>query len=738
MHARHFLRTEADLLHSLSRRKRGFTLWLLLRGLPCVLFWAVLLMLLNISPAQSQEQGQLDPDGVESGQMLFRESASGSYTTGIILGGKAHFDISGLVARVSVEQTFRNGGDEWVEGVYVFPLPDQAAVRHLEMIVGDRRIVGQIKERALAKEIFNKAKKAGKKASLVEQHRPNIFINRVANIAPGEEITVRLEYVQSVKYSAGEFSLRFPMTITPRYRPRLAGVESAEQLPETSGAEVVVDELIVDALAGWVIPPAPVGGLTSNTMKISANLNMGMPLADVSAPYHEVALSREGERYVVALVHGETPMDRDFVLRWRPVAARVPTAAIFNEAVGDEQFGLLMLLPPARAFAAASNVLSREIIFVIDTSGSMGGESIAQARRSLLLALSQLRPNDSFNVIEFNSDLSALFRASVPANSHNLHKAKQYISGLTAGGGTEMLPALRLALHMPANPDEDSAAASVRQVIFITDGAVGNEDQLFEEIERTVGDSRLFTVGIGSAPNSWFMRKAAQFGRGSHTHIGDIGEVAEKMQALFAQISAPVTTDIQINWPREVEAYPARVPDLYLGEPLLVSFKYAGEALVEDIQIQGHGVSGDWSQRIVNGPVGARPVHWARKSSPGVASLWAREKIAALLDLKAMGKPEDWVREQVLSVALPHHLMSPYTSFVAVEERVSRPTKTPMRKARVPQILPSGMVAMAAAYPATATTGPAKLFIGSLLLFIALMIHMMRRPEIDHDSSAEV
>lgn len=738
MLTRHFLRTEADLLRSFSRRQSGYALWFLLRCLPGVLVSAVFLMLLSISPAQSQEQDLLDPEGVESGQMLFRKSTSGGYVPGIILGGKTHFDISGLVARVSVEQTFRNDGDEWVEGVYVFPLPDQAAVRHLEMIVGDRRIVGQIKEKALAKEIFNKAKKAGKKASLVEQHRPNIFINRVANIAPGEEITVRLEYVQTVKYSAGEFSLRFPMTITPRYRPRVADLESAEELPQQSTEKMLVDAMIVDGLAGWVIPPMPAGGATSHTMKISADLNMGMPLADVTAPYHEVTLSREGERYLIGLVHGETPMDRDFVLRWRPVTASVPTAAIFNEAVGEEQFGLLMLLPPGRAFTSPAAVLPREIVFVIDTSGSMGGESIAQARRSLQLALNQLRANDSFNIIEFNSDLRAFFHASVPANSHNLHKAKQYIGGLTAGGGTEMLPALRLALHVPVSPDEEPVAASVRQVIFITDGAVGNEDQLFEEIERTVGDSRLFTVGIGSAPNSWFMRKAAQFGRGSHTHIGNIGEVAEKMQALFAQISAPVTTDIQINWPREVEAYPARVPDLYLGEPLLVSFKYVGEALVEEIQIEGHDAKGDWSQRIVSGPVGADPVHSARKSSPGVASIWAREKIASLLDQKAMGKPEDWVHEQVLSVALSHHLMSPYTSFVAVEERVSRPARTPARKAGVPQILPRGMVAMAAAYPATATTGPAKLFIGSLLLFIALMIHMMRRPEIDHDPSVEI
>jgi Ca-activated chloride channel family protein len=719
MFTRHYLRNEADILRSLRSGKNGYILWFLLRGLPGVLLSALLLMLLSIRPVQSQELDQLGPDGVESGQMLFRENATSPYLRGIVLAGKTHFDISGLVASVSVEQTFRNESDVWVEGVYAFPLPDNAAVRHMEMIIGERRIIGKIKEKALAKEMFNQAKKAGKKASLVEQHRPNLFLNRIANIAPGEEVTVRLEYVQAVQYSAGEFSVRFPMTITPRYRLHSTSAESIEVAPE-----LLIEALVVDALVGWVIPPVRAGAFDSNAMKISANVNMGMPLAEVTSPYHEIALSREQQRYTISLAHGKAAMDRDFVLRWRPVTASTPTAAVFKETVAGEEFGLLMLLPPAGALTSSSDVLSREIIFVVDTSGSMGGESIAQARRSLLLALEQLGPSDFFNIIEFNSTHRAFFKAAVPASKHYVYQAKKIVSGLMAGGGTDMLPALQLALQSSPSQREDSSAAGVRQVIFITDGAVGNEQQLFTEIAGSMGDTRLFTVGIGSAPNSWFMRKAAQFGRGSHTHIGNIAEVAEKMQGLFRQISSPVTTNIEIDWPGEVEAYPAKVPDLFLGEPLLVAFRYSNDTDAADIQIKGESANGLWSKQIVSSSTSAD----AAQTSPGVASLWARKKIASLLDEKAMGKPEEWVRDQVLSVALTHKLMSPYTSFVAIEERISRPSNMPVLNAKVPQLLPQGTAVMTA-YPATATTGPAKFFLGSLLLFIALMIHMMRQPE---------
>ena len=214
------------------------------------------------------------------------------------------------------------------------------------------------------------------------------------------------------------------------------------------------------------------------------------------------------------------------------------------------------------SFTQPQSVDGVDILWVIDTSGSMGGVSIEQAKASLTLALSQLRPQDSFNIIEFNSKMRVLFRAPMIVNRHTIQKAGEFVRQLQAGGGTEMLAALQAALSRDNSMPAESTLERVRQIVFITDGAIGNEEQLFEEIVSTVGDSRLFTVGIGSAPNSWFMRKAAQFGKGTHTHIGDISEVTEKMRILFDQISTPLATKLQVSWPSEVEAYPQRIPDL--------------------------------------------------------------------------------------------------------------------------------------------------------------------------------
>jgi Ca-activated chloride channel family protein len=650
--------------------------------------------------------------------MFFEAGDSGPKVPALSQAASVHFDISGMIASVVVEQTFRNNSERWVEGVYVFPLPEMAAVRHMEMRIGERRIVGQIKEKSVAKKIYAAARQAGKKASLLEQQRPNIFSNKVANIGPGEEIIVRLEYVQTLEFNRGEFSLRFPMTITPRYQPGHA----LHDLSARAGDEV----LTIDRQLGWVVAPTAYPVRVLNPIVVTARLDMGMPLARIEASYHKIVLQRDRGLYELSLAGGVSEMDRDFVLRWTPVTGSAPSAAVFTEQIDGDFYGLLMLVPPALAVSSQDSVLARETIFVIDTSGSMGGVSITQARQSLTMALGHLRPQDSFNIIEFNSNYSRLFREPVPATRHYLQKAAEFVRQLSAGGGTEMLPALRAALAVAKPGGEQEGRPGVRQVIFITDGAVSNELQLFQEIEQTLGDSRMFTVGIGSAPNSWFMRKAAQFGRGSHTHIGDTSEVAEKMQALFEQIATPLSVDIRVSWPGQVEAYPQRIPDLYAGAPVLVAFKYSEGEKGATLGVSGVLADQSWERHL----------QLAGSNKVGVASIWAREKIAALLDQKVLGVSEEQVREKVLAVALSHALMSPYTSFVAVEERVSRPSDSGIKKVAVPNTQPRGQLPVAVSYPATATTGPANFFLGSLFAFLLMMTHVMRQPEPGSDETS--
>ncbi len=713
-------------------------LWLALRVLPAVVAAVLVLLLLWAAPSRATIPGEdSEPtlDGLASGHMLLQGERPGHYTPAILQASKVHFDISGMIATVVVEQSFSNDTGRALEGVYAFPLPEGAAVRHMEMVVGERRIVGKIHEKAEAKKIYTAAKSSGKKASLVAQQRPNLFTNRVANIGAGENVTVRLEYVQQVVFTNGEFSLRFPTTLTPRYMPGMpAGQVVGEEAPSP---------LAVNPYLGWAMPTDQVPDADAisplqfpqegdeqmplNPLEVSVRLDMGMPLARVEAPYHDIVLARRAGIYDIRLANGVAEMDRDFVLTWQPVSGSAPTAALFTEEVEGEYYGLLMVLPPARE--RAGQAPPREVIFVVDTSGSMGGVAIAQARNTVSRALQQLRPEDRFNIIAFNSAHRSLYRRPMPATRHHVEQAKEFVRLLQANGGTEMLPALYAALEPQQEADGLAEQLPLRQVIFITDGAVGNELALFEEISTRLGNSRLFTVGIGSAPNSWFMREAARFGRGSYTHIGALEEVGDKMAALFTQLSQSVAVKLDVSWPAPVEAWPERLPDLYLGQPLLVAVNFGAQTPRGEVVVSGD-IGGQAWRQVLQLSVGDDPQTSARHE--GVASVWAHQKIAGLLDQKVRGRSDEAVRADVLSIALQHQLLSPYTSFVAVEEIVSLPPGVHAASAPAPNTRPRGQAPQTFAYPRTATTGPAKVWLGMLLLFAATMVRVMRQPELDH------
>ncbi|MEH6592613.1 MAG: marine proteobacterial sortase target protein [Halioglobus sp.] len=716
----------------------SYVLWLCFRALPSLIAATVFLLLLSAGQVRASVDGMEDVRSVESGQLLLKGQEDHAFYSAPMHSSKVHFDISGMVAVVHLEQTFRNTSEAWVEAVYAFPLPDNASVRAMEMRIGERRIVGSIKEKSLAKKIYNKARAAGKKASLVEQQRPNLFTNRIANIGPGEQLTVELEYVQAVGYAMGEFSLRFPMTITPRYIPgNPVDAGSSERLHE---------KLEMNPYLGWALPtdqvpdahaitppliPARTGAGLQNPISITAALNMGMPLAMVEADYHQLAMTRTGDSYELKLVAGESEMDRDFVLNWRAITGSSPQAAVFHEQVDGQLFSMLMIVPPDSSGPKAIELLPRETVFVIDTSGSMGGVAIEQAKRALDYGLQNLHPNDAFNIIEFNSSHTSLFTGSVVASRHNIARAREFVRQLSAGGGTEMLPALTAALQADKPQTE-----ILSQVVFITDGAVGNETALFEAIVSQLGNKRLFTVGIGSAPNSWFMRKSAQFGRGTHAHIGDLAEVETTMAALFTRIAAPIATNINLEWPGEFESYPQRIPDLYLGEPIMLAIKSNTATFSGDIRMTGDLAGKSWSRVLQQGDMTSAAAEYGQQH-PGVATLWARGKVADLLDQKILGRDEDAVRADVLEVALAHSLLSPYTSFVAVEERVSREPGSALRKAGVPNTQPRGQSPQPYAYPRTATMSRANLLLGSFMLFIAMMIFVMRREEVDHVATAQ-
>jgi Ca-activated chloride channel family protein len=668
-----------------------FVLDSLLAGLFASLVFALAVFIVS-TPAHADGPASGAPDG---GALLLR-AKDGPATAAPLLFTDVAMQVSGIVARVTVAQRFVNPTPEWREAVYVFPLPEHSAVDHLDLTIGERVIAGEIRERGEARTAYEAAKTEGRKATLVEQERPNMFTTNVANIGPGEEVLVTIQYQQTLHYDAGSFRLRFPLAITPRYTPAAAATDddAAPQEP----AQAPRAQPLADPAAGWV-----------NPVRIAIDLDAGFPLTALASAYHDVKIEEApGHRFHIVLANGPVPAARDFELTWTPDVGAAPGVALFTQTQGEETYALLLALPPATTPGVAPRA-PREITYIVDTSGSMEGVSIAQARDALLLALDRLQEGDRFNVIEFNSRTTPLFPAPVAVTVQTLHAARTFVAGLQARGGTEMLPALKAAFVGPRE------APMMRQVVFLTDGAVGNEDELLRLIHDALGDRRLFTVGIGPAPNTFFLTRAAQFGRGTFTFIGDVREVKDKMDALLRKLEHPAVTDIRVAWPAGAQTWPRPVPDLYAGEPVMVTAAWKSTTPAERIVVTGRRAGEDWTLQL---PAAAAA------NQPGVGVLYARAKIAALMDAKREGAPEPEIRAAVVDVALAHHLVSAYTSLVAVDRTPVRPAGMGSATSNLPGNLPDGlsMDTFVSGLPRTATTAPLQLLAGGIALALAWLL----------------
>jgi len=675
--------------------------------------WSMLLVSVQVANASgSIESGaslnasisEVGMDEVKSGSLLFESDSRARYWQAQTVETVVAIEVTGMIARTRLRQEFKNDRDSWVEGIYVFPLPENAAVDHMRMEIGERRIEGVIKEREDAKQLYMKARRDGKKASLIEQERPNLFTNAVANIGPGEMVTVEIEYQQTLRYDNGAFSLRFPMAITPRYIPGDPLVVE-EEITQFDGTGWALDTNQVPD-ASRITPPVLTEHQKGYPVSVNVTINSGFKLATIESRYHAISTEEnEWNRTVVTLVDEALYADRDFELVWRLEQGVAPRAALFTEARDGDLYHLLMVLPPAES---SQRRIDREVIYVIDRSGSMSGSSIKQAKHALKLALGRLRPNDRFNVIAFSSNTDRLFSTARKASHQNRRAAQRYVSSLTADGGTEIRAALEVALK------DQRESSAVRQVVFLTDGSVGNEAALFKYIKQHLGDSRLFTIGIGSAPNSHFMSRAAQFGRGTFTYIGDVNEVQSKMDGLFQKLETSVMTDLKVTFDDPtVEMWPQRLPDLYQGEPLMLTArsKMADQRVVVTGQRQNHM----WFNRLYLKD---------SRNGAGIATMWARGKIAALMDRLSEGEKEQQVKPAVIDLALRHHLVSKYTSLVAIDVTPSRPDSEPLNSESMPLNLPKGQVhaKISGRHAQTATDAQLQLVIGMMLLLAALWL----------------
>lgn len=613
--------------------------------------------------------GFVSPSQMGTGALLLNTTEAGKFVEAPRVATDFDITITGPIARTRLTQQFRNPTNGWIEGTYVFPLPENAAVDTLKMVIGERVIVGDIKERREAKRIYEEAKAKGQKTALLDQERANIFTNQVANIGPNETIVIQIEYQEAIRQSGGIFSLRVPTVVAPRYvpDPKIVVSENAQFF--------TVKDSVPDP--DRITPPvldtrksAPVNPLT-----LAVHLNPGFALGDLMSSFHDVtAEEAPGGGKLIALARSEFA-DRDFELTWKPRPGAEPEIGLFSETVNGNDYALAYVMPPAQP--AARKRIPRDVVFVIDNSGSMGGPSMSQAKASIIFALDRLDPADRFNVVRFDDTMDILFPDTVTASPDNVQLAKGFVGRLEASGGTEMIPALRAALR-DARPDDQT---TLRQVVFITDGAIANEQEMFDILSMMRGRSRVFMVGIGSAPNTYLMTRAAELGRGSYAMIGEGGQVEGRMRELFAKLENPAVTDLKASFDAaKAEVTPGMLPDVYQSEPVMILMKMPERT--GKLTLSARMAERNWSMDL--------PLARAEKGT-GIAKLWARRKIDDAEVAQTTGAiPTPEADKRILALALEHHLVSRVSSLVAVDRTPSRKPGEQLTQADIPLNLPAG------------------------------------------------
>lgn len=559
-------------------------------------------------------------------------------------------DVVGFIGRVQVRQTFHNPLDHKIEAVYVFPLPQDAAVDEMTMLVGDRRIVAQIKPREEARKIFQAARAAGHVAGLLDQQRPNVFTQSVTNIEPGARVVIEISYVETLAYDDGVFEFVFPMVVGPRYMPgRPTGKQGTGWAPDTSE---VPD-------ASRISPPvAPPGSRAGHDIDLTVHLDAGAELVELESVLHDVVITREGGgRATIALDRRDEIPNRDFILRYATATDSIGDAFLLH---ADERgkFFTLVLQPPKRV--RPEQAVPKEMIFVIDRSGSMTGFPIETAKETMRLAIEQMNPNDTFNLLSFAGGTGKCFPKPVPNTAANRAVALRYLADLHGSGGTEMMPAILEALGGAPDPER------LRIVAFMTDGFIGNDFAIIDAVQKHAGTARVFSFGIGNSVNRFLLDGMAHHGRGQVEYVTLDGDRAGAAERFHERIHSPVLTDITIDWgdiPVD-DVYPTHVPDLFSQRPILVHGRLRGDA-EGTIVLRGTTVAGPFEREIAVSTSGAG-------SHEGLASLWARAKIDHLmmLDLAALqsGSFPDDLRGEITRLGIEHRLMTQFTSFVAVEE----------------------------------------------------------------------
>ena len=584
-------------------------------------------------------------------------------------------EISGFVTRVKVVQTFTNPYNDPIEAIYVFPLPQNAAVNDMQIRIGDRVIKGDIRKREEARKIYEAAREAGKTAALLEQERPNIFSQSVANILPGHDILVELTYDEVLTYEKGGYDFTFPMVVGPRFIP---GVPIGKQ----NGGWSSDTDQVPDA--SKITPPVlKPGERNGHDIHVTVKLNAGLAIQSLESPSHPIDITGEQDKAGVypgpceiRLKSSDTIPNKDFVIRYK-VAGAKPEMALLTHKGELGGYFMLMFQPPATP--AAAEITPKEMVFVMDTSGSMSGEPIAMSKKAVRYALQNLNSNDTFQIIRFSESASPFAAAPLPATKDNIRRGLSYINGLEGEGGTMMIEGIQAALDYPLEENR------LRIVCFMTDGYIGNETEILDAIQKKLGDNtRLFSFGVGSSVNRYLLERMAEVGRGNVKYVLLNEKPDEAVNQFYERVRNPVWTNLRVDWAGldVEELYPARIRDLFAGQPMFVLGRYSrpGEATVT--------IHGQIAGKEVSHPIVVN-LSDAASENGALAPLWARSRIRDLETEEYGGSNKD-VENAITELALKYRLMSKYTSFVAVEEKVVNEGGKP-RTIQVPVEMPEGV-----------------------------------------------
>lgn len=545
----------------------------------------------------------------------------------------AEVRIAGVIADVSVTQVYRNEGNNVLEAIYVFPASIRAAVYSLKMTIGERTLVAKIEERQKAREDYEQARQEGKTASLLEEQRPNVFQMNVANILPGEVISVELSYTELLIPEKGIYEFVYPTVAGPRYTNSLSGDAAWNANPYTCEGEKPLYTFDIHV------------GLTSPT-----------PIKDLRSTSHLVQTRYTGNRSVeIDLADTENSRgNRDFILQYRLSGDKLESGVLLSE--GDEKFFLAMIQPPR--MVTPDMIPPREYIFIVDVSGSMYGYPLDITKKLLKDLIGSLRPADRFNVILFAGDSRLLSDRSLQASSENISKAIRMIGDQSGSGGTEILPALEKALSL----EKENEYA--RTFIIATDGYVSVEKEVFQLIRENVGRANFFPFGIGTSVNRYIIEGMAHVGQGAAFVATDEPE-AETMAERFREyIQHPVLSNIKMTFDG-LDVYdvePLSVPDVFSERPVIVFGKWRGDP-TGTIRLMGSSGNTCYRQTI---EVNASDV---KRNHEGLKYLWARERIRILDDFAGLGE-ENSLQAQITELGLRYNLLTRYTSFIAVDSQV--------------------------------------------------------------------